>query len=213
MMKIEIERTVFFLVVFLACVPHCLNASMPDFGPDGMAGLSEAQKLEIARGKPVFTLTGTSPDEQSGLIEAAIVFEQTSEKTWNLFYRTEDQYKYLKELEMSRVITKGQLEDKIEFRVRALFITQTFRVIHHFDKPDYYFYWGLDPDFRNDLADLRGFYRFYPYGQGRTLARYGSNVSVKNVPKFIENIFKKSGVSKSLVSVKKYIDSGGTYRK
>jgi hypothetical protein len=210
---VKVERSVFFLFVFLVCVPQYLNAAMPDLGPDGMAGLSEEQKQEIALGKPVFTLTGTSPDEQSGLIEAAIVFDRSPEETWNLFYRTEDQYKYLKELEMSRVINKSQLQDKIEFRVRALFITQTFRVIHHFDKPDYYFYWGLDPDFKNDLADLRGFYRFYPYGRGRTLARYGSNVSVKNVPKFIENIFKKSGVGKSLVSVKKYIDSGGTYRK
>jgi len=209
----KIKRMVFLLAVFLAFIPECINAAMPDFGPDGMAGLSEAQKQELARGKTVFTLTATSPDEQSGLIEAAIVFDRSPEEPWNLFYHTEEQYKYLKEIEMSRVITKAQLQDKIEFRVRALFITQTFRVIHHFDKPDYYFYWGLDPDFKNDLADLRGFYRFYPYGRGRTLARYGSNVSVKNVPKFIEDIFKKSGVSKSLASVKKYIDSGGTYRK
>jgi len=71
----------------------------------------------------------------------------------------------------------------------------------------------LDPDYNNDLNGLEGFWRLYPYGEGKTLARYGSNISVKYVPGWIESVFKKRGVKKALLSVKKYIDSGGKYRK
>jgi hypothetical protein len=71
------------------------------------------------------------------------------------------------------------------------------------------FFWSLDPRFNNDLVELRGFWRFYPYDQGKTLARYGCIISSKNIPTFIENMFKKGIIARSLVSMKKYVDSGG----
>ena len=142
-----------------------------------------------------------------------MVFNQTPEQTWNLLYRTEDQAKYLKELEEAKIIAKSPFKDTIEFRVKAAFLTFLYRVNHNFDRTGLNFWWGLDPTFKNDLVDLRGYWRFYPYSQGKTLARYGSTVSLKKVPAFIEDMFKKSGVARSLASVKKYVDSGGTYHK
>jgi len=66
----------------------------------------------------------------------------------------------------------------------------------------------MDKSFNNDLADLQGFWKLYPYPGGRTLVQYGSNVSIKNVPDWIENMFKKKGVEKSLNCVKKYVNTG-----
>jgi hypothetical protein len=75
-------------------------------------------------------------------------------------------------------------------------------------------YWTLDPGYpENDLNDLTGYWQLYPYGDGKTLARYGSYISFKSIPQFIENRYLKSSIKDALDSVKKYVDSYGTYRK
>lgn len=207
----SVQMMVYLCLIGLSASP-CLGAA-PDFGSDGLKGLDKTQRENLSQGRIIFTVTDSTTQLHSGLIEAVVVFQKTPEETWNLLYHTEDQAKYLKELEYARVIAKSPLQDTIEFKVKAAFLTFVYRVNHSFDKPNLYFFWGLDPGFKNDLYDLRGFWRFYPYEGGKTLARYGSTVSLKNVPGFIEDMFKKSGVARSLASVKKYVDSGGTYRK
>ncbi|HQP31256.1 MAG TPA: SRPBCC family protein [Deltaproteobacteria bacterium] len=201
------------LLCLLGLMSSPCPAAVPDFGQDGLKGLDASQVKKLANGEIVFTFTDSATQAHSGLIEAAVVFNQTPEQTWNLLSRTEDQAKYLKELEEARKIAKSPLQDTIEFKVKAAFLTFVYRVNHNFDRSGMNFWWALDPTFKNDLVDLRGYWRFYPYGQGRTLARYGSTVSLKKVPAFIEDMFKKSGVARSLASVKRYVDSGGTYHK
>src|SRR6185436_1984714 len=92
--------------------------------------------------------------------------------------------------------------------------TFTYGVIQKQEPQNQRLTWTLDSSYpNNDLTSLDGYWKFFPYGKTKTLARYGSNVSFKNVPEFVENMFKKGGVKDALVSVKKYVDSGGTYRK
>jgi len=38
-------------------------------------------------------------------------------------------------------------------------------------------------------------------------------VSLRNVPEWLESPFKRRGVAKSLIAVRRYVDSGGTYLK
>lgn len=193
----------------LSLVSSLCFAAAPDFGHNGRKGLDTAQIQQLANGEIVFTFMDSSAATHSGLIEAAVIFNQTPEQTWNLLYRTEDQIKYLKEIDAIKVIAKSLQQDTIEFKVKVAFLAFSYRVNHIFDNSSFNFFWNLDPRFNNDLLELRGFWRFYPYGQDKTLARYGSKVSLKNVPTFIEDMFKKNGVAKSLASVKKYVDSGG----
>lgn len=184
-------------------------AATPDFGPDGLKDLDIQQRRQLAHGEIVFTFTNLTTQEYSGLIEATVIFNQTPEQTWNLLYRTEDQVKYLKELEEAKVIARNPLHDTIEFKVRFAFLTFICRVNLTFDKAGLNFFWSLDPKYNNDFIDLHGFWRFYPYGQDKTLARYGCAVSLKNIPAFIEDMLKKGVIARSLVSIKKYVDSGG----
>lgn len=200
------------LIVFFFSAGVTLAAPL-DFGPDGLKGMSAAQKQKLSQGQIVFTFTDSATQAHAGLIEAAVIFDRSPEETWALLTRVEDQFQYLKEVEVSRAVGKSTPADMVFFTVKAALVSVDYRVVYTYDKANHYFYWTLDPGFPNDLADLRGFWCIYPYGQGKTLARYGSNVSVKNVPGFIEDMFKKSGVSRSLVSVKKYVDSGGMYHK
>ncbi|MBF0118173.1 MAG: hypothetical protein HQK79_05005 [Desulfobacterales bacterium] len=186
---------------------------MPDFGTDGLKGLTEKQKQDLSNGNIIFSTSDSNSKEKGALIEAVVLFNLPIDKTWQILYKTEDQNKYLDELDKIDVIKKEPNFDTLEFKVKVVFKTIVYRVIHNFEHSDYYMYWALDPSFKNDLLELRGFWRLYTYEGNRTLARYGSNVSIKNVPSFIENMFKKNGVEKSIKAIKKYVDSNGSYHK
>jgi hypothetical protein len=175
--------------------------------------LSAEQERDLAGGKIVFSTTDTEGKGKRTLVEAAVVFDKPPEYVWELLYRTEDQIKFLDEVDEIEIIEKEELRDNLELELRVLFMTIVYRVIHHFDRDAFHIYWGLDPSFENDLLYLHGFWKLHPYGEGKTLARYGSDVSIKNVPQWIESLFKQHGVKKSLVAVRKYVNSGGTYRK
>ena len=200
-------------MMLLLLVSSASAGEARDFGPGGMKGLSAEQEGDLADGKIVFSTTDTKGKGKSALIEATVVFDKPPEYVWELLYRTEDQVKFLEEVDELEIVKKEELEDNLEFKLEVMFLTFVYRVIHHFDEDDFHIYWGLDPSFENDLLDLRGFWKLHPYGEGRTLARYGSHVSLKNVPRWVEALFKKRGVEKSLIAVRKYVNSGGTYRK
>lgn len=207
------------LIVTTLCVllmAAYAQATVPDFGNDGLKGLTETQIKQIADGKIVVTTSDPTEDEstkaRSSLITAVMIFEKPPEQVYDLLYRSEDQIKFLPEIKDIKIINKGETQNNIEFKTRVAVFSFVYRVIHNFDKNNLYMYWNMDKSFKNDLQDLRGFWKFYPYPGGKTLARYGSNVSVKGVPEWVENIFKKSGVKDALTNVKKYIDTGWTCR-
>ncbi|MDV6344048.1 hypothetical protein [Nitrosomonas sp. Is37] len=194
----------------ILCLISTLSfAVTPDFGSDGLKDLNTEQKQRLINGEIVFTVTDLARQEHSGLIQAAVIFNQLPEKTWNLLNRIEDQVKYLEELEEIKVIAKSPQQETVEFKARYAFLTFNYRVNLTFDKEGLSLFWRLDPKFNNDLLELRGFWRFYPFGQGKTLGRYGCIISVKGIPTFIEDIFKKDLIARSLASMKKYVDSGG----
>lgn len=207
------SRSLLFAVFFLVS-PLLLNAGewkVPDFGNDGLSGLDISQKRELAEGRIVFSTTDQSKD--SSLIEAAIVFNKRPEEVWGMISKTEDQIKYLKEIDQLKVVKKDEEKDAIWFKLKIAFIPISYQVNHSFVKERQYFFWSLDPSYKNDLKDLKGFWKFYPYGPDKTLARYGSLVSLKYVPAWLQDQFKKSGVEKALKAVKCYVDSGGTCKR
>lgn len=205
-----------FIFIAIFAIPLSALAGLPDFGPDGLKGLSEKEVRKIRDGKIIFSTTDQSVnegEEKAALIEAVLIFDQPVDKTWRLLAKTENQIKYLKEIKEINIINQTDFDNINEFKLKALFFTLVYRIHHTFEKKNNYFHWALDPSFENDLADLKGFWKFYPYEGDKTLVRYGSNVSLKSVPDWVEAIFKKGGVKKSLKSVKKYVDSGGEWHK
>jgi hypothetical protein len=194
-------------------VSAALAAGARDFGPRGTRGLTAEQERDLAEGEIVFSTTDAEGEGTSALVEAALIFDKPPEDVWELLYRTEDQVRFLDEVHEVKIVRKEELEDNLEFELEILFMTFVYRVIHHFDEEAFHIYWGLDPSFENDLLDLRGFWKLHPYGEGKTLGRYGSHVSLRNVPRWVESLFKRRGVKKSLIAVRKYVNSGGTYSK
>jgi hypothetical protein len=204
-----VKRTMYSAFAIFCLFSTLCFAVVPDFGPNGLKDLDSQQIQRLDNGEIVFSFTKLTTQEHSGLIEAAVIFNQTPEQTWNLLHRAEDQVKYLKEIKEAKVSSRNFLRDTIEFKARFAFMTFICRVNLTFDKEGHNFCWRLDKKHNNDCLELYGFWRFYPYGQGKTLARYGFAVSLKHIPTFIEDMFKKSVIARSLASVKKYVDSAG----
>lgn len=201
----------FMLLLFVA---PSLPREMPDYGPDGLAGLTPEQKQKLAQGKILLPEGVVMTPEGKTLIEAALVFEKPPEEVWRLLSKTEDQVKYLDEVKKVIVIFKSSTEDSLELTIRILTKTFIYRQIHRFDEKNLYFHWSLDPGFKSDLKELNGFWRFYAFGSRRTLGRYGSRVLLRfGIPDVIQTALTKSNLPRALQSVRKFVNSGGTWEK
>ena len=193
-------------------------SALPEFGADGLKGLSEAQIQKLEEGQVVFTVgesvaSGKSAGKSSAFIEAAMIMEKPPAEAWQYLYRTEEQYLYMRETESCKVLYKSPEQILIEYRVRVLLAGTSFRLFHYFDADSFSMSWELDTDFDNGFKDFRGFWFLYPIDHNRTLARYGNYVSLVGIPDFIIRFFMKSGITRSLESVRSYVNSAGTYRK
>jgi hypothetical protein len=203
-----VMRKAFIGIICLLVFSSLAEAGEPDFGSDGMKGITIEQQKMLAEGKIIFSTTDKS--KENSLIEAAIVFNQPVETTWDLLTRVDEQDKYLAEIKKIKLTGKNPV--KVEFGLKILFLSIWYQCQYQFDRPNNYFDWHLDPAYKNDLIELRGFWKLYPYPNNKTLARYGSNVVAKVVPDWVQGAFKKSGVEKALKATKKFVDSGGTWK-
>jgi len=201
----------FMLSMFYPVALSAFDWSNPDFGQDGMMGMTDSQKKELSDGKIVFSTTDR--DKDSSLIEAAIVFNKSPQEVWDMLSKTEEQIKYLKEVNKIKLIEKKNNSDTIWFQLKIMLLPIRYQINHHYSKEGLYFYWSLDPSYKSDLRELKGFWKFYPYENNKTFARYGSIVRLKYIPLFLQDTFKKKAVEKALRSVKCYVDSGGTCKR
>jgi uncharacterized protein YndB with AHSA1/START domain len=206
----------FVLLSFLIFPVFTLSVSRQeiDFGPDGLAGLSEVQVWRLGRGEIVLPASLIKTEEGKTLIEAALVFDRPPEEVWRLLSRTEDQARYLSEVQKVVVISKTPADDLLEFTIKVVTKTFVYRQFHRFDERALRLTWELDPSFPSAVKELTGFWKLYPFAQGKTLGRYGSRVLMKfAVPRSIQEALAKNRLPAALKSVKRYIDSGGIWDK
>ena len=203
-----------FVLAGMLFFPVSTASEKPDFGPDGLAGLSDVQIWRLSRGEVILPKSVSKTPAGQTLIEAALVFERPPDEVWSLLSKTEDQHKYINEIKKVDVISKESTRDLVELTVRILGNSIVYRQIHHYDEEALYFDWELDPSFKSEVKELNGFWRLYPFAEEQTLARYGSRVRMRfAVPQFIQTALAKNNLPPALQSIKKYIDSGGEWRK
>ncbi len=208
------QAKIFFIMMFVLRPVLTHPQEMPDFGPDGLAGLTLEQKQKLAQGEIILPESVVKTPGGKTLIEAALVFNKPPEEVWRLLSKTEDQVKYLDEVKKVTVIFKSSTGDNLEFTIKLLTKIFVYRQVHQFDEKNLHFRWRLDHDFKSDIKELNGFWRFYPFGSGKTLARYGSRVLLRfSVPDFIQTALTKNNLPRALQSVKKFVNSGGTWEK
>ena len=215
-MKMAINKTIGLALCFGLLWFPCRGRAqdkVPDLGPDGLAGLTAAQREDLASGKVVLPDEAVKTSGGTSLIEAALVFDRSPEEVWQLLSDTGLQVRYVPEVKSARIVWQEDRENCLELTVRIMGRTVVYRMIQEFDPAGLYFHWTLDATFRSDIKELAGFWRFYPYEGGGTLGRYGSVVKPKfPVPAFLREAIARSHVRSDLESVKKFVDSGGAWR-
>jgi hypothetical protein len=90
------KTVIIFLGLIVMVAVRLIGA--PEFGTDGLDGLSPAQKQQLETGQIVFSTVGSISTSKSELIHASIVFNKSLDETWGLISRTEDQIKYLSDI-------------------------------------------------------------------------------------------------------------------
>jgi ribosome-associated toxin RatA of RatAB toxin-antitoxin module len=211
MKKLNLIITLIMLCLFIKVPLSAFNWDNPDFGQDGMAGLTDSEKNELKNGRIVFSATDKERD--NSMIEATIIFNKPPEEVWDMLSKTEEQIKYLKEVNKIKLIDRNCNTDTMWFQLKIILITLRYQINHHYNKDYMCFYWSLDPSYKSDFRELKGFWKFYPYENNKTVARYGSLVNIKFLPLWLQDAIKKKGVEKALNSVKCYVDSGGTCKR
>jgi len=184
---------------------------IPDFGPDGLKGLSPEQIKKLQAGEVVMTSSPEVTPDGHSVIAAAVMFKVAVEQAWEILSATDRQIEYLEEIKKLRVLEAGEDFNRTEFEVKVMGQKVRYTVVHHFLPELYYLWWELDKKAPHDLRDLSGFWRLYPVGEGKTIGRYGSRVVPGfPVPEFIRKPLFKNGVRSSLEKVKAYVEKNAS---
>jgi len=185
---------------------------IPDFGPDGLKGLTEDQLRMLKADKIVMTASPEVTPDGHSVIAAAVMFKVAVEQAWEILSATDRQIEYLEEIKKLRVLEAGEDFNRTEFEVKVMGQKVRYTVVHHFLPELYYLWWELDKKAPHDLKDLSGFWRLYPAGEGKTIGRYGSRVVPGfPVPEFIRKPLFKSGVRSSLEKVRVYVEKNASF--
>ncbi len=185
---------------------------VPDFGPDGLKDLSREEVKRILSGE---VLVFATHEESSGgrtVIQAGLMFKAPAEKVWALLSATEKQKEYIPEIEELKLIEQGTGYNRMFFLVKIFGQKVSYTVIHRFEPETFSIWWELDRREPHDLRELFGYWKFFKFAEGRTLARYGSYVVPDfPVPAFIRNWLSRKNVQATLVRVKKYVETARNY--
>lgn len=218
MLKRKIHR-ICWLAAALICGALLVGAKDKPAGapgdqdPEAYKGLSKEQIERVKKGE-VLILDRPETVEGRQMITAAMVFNQDIDTVWGLLTARSRQEEYLPRLDRSIPVGKSDAGDVIEIHVKILTMDIVYRTVGTADKTKYQSSWKLDPNFKNDMKEISGFYHFYWIDDQHTLARYGTWVQTGiGLPSSVQEFLIKRDLPESLAAQKKWVDSNGTWRK
>lgn len=208
----KFSRRIFFFLGgnFLFSIALLFAQVVPDFSADGLGSLSEEEIEKLFQEEIVVPEKPLLFEDGKTMVTAALIIRQPVDVVWRLLTRTEDQEKYLPEVRRASLISRTDTEDRVLFEVKILHVNIRYTVTHRFFPQIRAIIWTLDPTAYNDLKEFQGFWRLYPYGEAKTVARYGSRLTPRfKLAAWVIQALYARRVRTSLVTVKKYLDSGG----
>jgi hypothetical protein len=148
-----------------------------------------------------------------GQVEALVLFSRPPEKVWELLLQRERQPECRPELTSISVVERigdGLIEEQ---HLKIAFLSISYRLRDRFEPATRTFTWELDPTFESTLQHVSGYWELHDLAGGRTLARFGTRVSVSAaVPGFLENGITRKNVPESLENTRQWVDSDGRWR-
>ena len=147
------------------------------------------------------------------LVQGLVVFSQPYALVWRLLAQTERQREYRSELaELTNVehFANGVVD---RHRIRVLFVGLTYHLRYQLDPSAWHIEWSLAPNYENGMQQISGSWDLFDLGGDRTLGRLGSTVRVGSaLPRSFQDAVTRKNLPETLDSIRRWVDSGGTWR-
>ncbi len=146
-------------------------------------------------------------------IMAYVIFGQPIDRTYHLLSQSARQIEFRPELTSIETIEVSESGGIDVQRLKILFQRYVYYLEYRLDPRKRRIEWRLDTRFDNDLEDVEGFWELYAMADDRTLGRSGTSVNVgRAVPAFLQDWITRKNLPKTMERVRKWVDSGGTWR-
>ena len=153
--------------------------------------------------------------EKSYSAAAMIIINAPVEQCFKMFCDFEKQYLFFPAITTSKVLSRSEdrvvIYKELDYRVIVIRYTHILTVDPKSHRVDF----ETDPNGANDVKFSRGFFQFEKIDDNRTLFTYGLiklDPGIK-IPEFIQNYMSSRDLPKMSVNLKKWIESGGKWKK
>jgi hypothetical protein len=214
------------LVVFLACVVALLAGGV--FPPPAQANepgeplsaedLLAAQPRDLVDRLMADRVLVLQEVEQKGplrggIISSYVIFDPPIEKVYRLLAQSSRQAEFRPEMASIETVETRPEGPIDEQRIKILFRTFVYRLAYRLRPEVRRIEWALDERFDNDLAHVSGFWSLYAMQDGRTLGRSGTRVDVgPAVPAVLQDWITRKNVPTTMLRVREWVNSNGSYR-
>jgi len=217
----------------LGCVRLALAMLLAFAAPGGAAFAQGAAQAAVPRNRPASAqaLLGSQPKDvveelmeerlvlmqtsaaDKGLVEALVLFSRPPEEVWPLLIQRERQKEYRPELTSVEIVSREENALVEEQHLKIAFLSIGYRLRDRFDPALRTLTFELDPNYESQLEHVSGYWELHALDGGRTLARFGTRVSVSPaVPGFLQNGITRKNVPETLDNTRQWVDSDGKWR-
>jgi hypothetical protein len=202
------------LVALLAAGGAGGEAALPAQRPASAQALLDAQpaelREELLEQRMVLLPSDGLP---KGQVEALVLFSQPPEKVWALLLQRDRQKEFRPEITELSIVEQSSDRVVEEQHLKIAFLDVAYRLECRVDDETHTLSWQLDPSFESTLEHVSGYWELHGLDGGRTLARFGTRVSVSPaVPGFLQNGITRKNVPESLENTREWVDSDGRWR-
>lgn len=165
--------------------------------------LSEAEKKEVASGKPVFKKT---EGDTGGRGIAIFQVNASPDVVWGVLKSFESYPKWIKNVDEIEVYRKQGENIDVRFKISAVGMSVEYFIAHQFREANKYATWTLDYGRQSDLGDSVGFWKVDPVegNPDASLVTYSVDIQLKSwLPGFVRRILVDNGLKDATSWVKK----------
>lgn len=197
------------------------SPARPDEAPQGdedaramLSRLSPEDLERLERDRQL--VLGSEPVSDGGprLIQALVWFRPPPAAVFALLTQTRRQVEYMSEVREVDPFPPPPDGWREIHRLRIAFKDIAYLVRYRAQPQELRYGWKLDPEFDNSIRSFEGFWQFAPYPDGGTLGQTGSRVDVGPLlPGFVQRALTRQKLPKVLERTRRWVDSGGTWRR
>lgn len=180
-----------------------------------LAEMDEKTRRQLLEKGLVLAGDHSGDDEDvKGWVKAWVIAEQPREKVFELLIQPSAQAGFLPRLVSSKTVKREGTTELTRFHIRVALVNVHTQVLHQWWPEVSRLAWALDPTFENGVKHQEGFWNVYALDEKTSLLEYGTILQTSSlVPRFVQDHLTRSDLPSAMEAMKKYLDSGGTWRR